>query len=210
MILVPNCNNPLGFIMPDARKRAVLNLAQRYDIVIFEDDIYGELATEYPRPRTIHSRDIDGRVMLCSSFTKTIAPGCVSAGSPRALLRQAATDEVRRQRDQRPSTQLAACNFIREGHYHRHVRRMRQIYQRNIEIYTCWLREFFPCGICVTRPKGGFMLWVELPEQVDMVCVAKQLCRLKIRGSAGLAVFGSGQVSQLRQDQLRPAADRET
>lgn len=43
-----------------------------------------------------------------------------------------------------PSTQLAACNFIREGHYHRHVRRMRQIYQRNIEIYTCWLREFFP------------------------------------------------------------------
>lgn len=41
--------------MPDARKRAVLNLAQRYDIVIFEDDIYGELATEYPRPRTIHS-----------------------------------------------------------------------------------------------------------------------------------------------------------
>jgi DNA-binding transcriptional MocR family regulator len=45
--------------------------------------------------------------------------------------------------DQRPSTQLAACNFIREGHYHRHVRRMRQIYQRNMEIYTCWLREFF-------------------------------------------------------------------
>lgn len=75
VILVPNCNNPLGFIMPDARKRAVLNLAQRYDIVIFEDDIYGELATEYPRPRTIHSWDIDGRVMLCSSFTKTIAPG---------------------------------------------------------------------------------------------------------------------------------------
>jgi DNA-binding transcriptional MocR family regulator len=81
VILVPNCNNPLGFIMPDARKRAVLTLAQRHDIVIFEDDIYGELATDYPRPRTIHSWDIDGRVMLCSSFTKTIAPACASAGS---------------------------------------------------------------------------------------------------------------------------------
>ncbi|MFH7127082.1 PLP-dependent aminotransferase family protein [Klebsiella pneumoniae] len=182
VILVPNCNNPLGFIMPDARKRAVLNLAQRYDIVIFEDDIYGELATEYPRPRTIHSWDIDGRVMLCSSFTKTIAPGLrIGWIAPRALLRQAATDEVRRQRDQRPLHSAGGLQFIREGHYHRHVRRMRQIYQRNIEIYTCWLREFFPCGICVTRPKGGFMLWVELPEQVDMVCVAKQLCRLKIR-----------------------------
>ncbi|MCC7887192.1 PLP-dependent aminotransferase family protein, partial [Escherichia coli] len=75
IILVPNCNNPLGFIMPDARKRAVLSLAQRHDIVIFEDDVYGELATEYPRPRTIHSWDIDGRVLLCGSFSKSIAPG---------------------------------------------------------------------------------------------------------------------------------------
>jgi DNA-binding transcriptional MocR family regulator len=81
VILVPNCNNPLGFIMPDARKRAVLNLAQRHDIVIFEDDIYGELATEYPRPRTIHSWDIDGRVMLCSSLPKPSPPACASAGS---------------------------------------------------------------------------------------------------------------------------------
>ncbi len=54
------------------------------------------------------------------------------------------------------------------------------------------------------------MLWVELPEQVDMVCVAKQLCRLKIQVAPGSLFFGSGQVSQLRQDQLRPAADRET
>lgn len=75
IILVPNCNNPLGFIMPDAHKRAVLSLAQHHDIVIFEDDVYGELATEYPRPRTIHSWDIDGRVLLCSSFSKSIAPG---------------------------------------------------------------------------------------------------------------------------------------
>ncbi|HDT4370223.1 TPA: GntR family transcriptional regulator, partial [Klebsiella aerogenes] len=53
-------------------------------------------------------------------------------------------------------------------------------------------REFFPCGICVTRPKGGFMLWVELPEQVDMVCVAKQLCRLKIQVAPGSLFSASG------------------
>lgn len=75
VIVVPNCNNPLGFIMPESRKRQLLALAQRYDIVIFEDDIYGELAFEYPRPSTIHSLDIDGRVLLCNSFTKTVAPG---------------------------------------------------------------------------------------------------------------------------------------
>jgi DNA-binding transcriptional MocR family regulator len=120
----------------------------------FEDDIYGELATEYPRPRTIHW-DIDGRVMLCSSFTKTIAPGLrigwIAPGRyyDRLLqMKYASGTNV-------PSTQLAACNFIREGHYHRHVRRMRQIYQRNMEIYTCWLREFSPAGSALPARKAA-------------------------------------------------------
>lgn len=193
VLLVPNCNNPLGFIMPDARKRAVLALAQRHDIVIFEDDVYGELATEYPRPRTIHSWDIDGRVLLCSSFTKSVAPGLrvgwVVPGRYHDKLLHMKYAVIG---TNVPATQLAAATFVREGHYHRHVRRMRQIYQRNMEIYTCWVREYFPCEICVTRPKGGFMLWVELPPQVDMVCVAKQLCRLKIQVAPGSLFSASG------------------
>lgn len=193
VILVPNCNNPLGFIMPDKRKRAVLALAQSHDIVIFEDDIYGDLATDYPRPQTIHSMDIDGRVMLCSSFTKTIAPGLrigwiiPGRNYDRLLQKKYAVSGTNV-----PSTQMAVSAFIREGYYHRHVRRMRQIYQRNMEIYTGWLREYFPCGICVTRPKGGFMLWVELPAQVDMVCVSRQLCLLKIHVAPGSLFSASG------------------
>ncbi len=182
IILVPNCNNPLGFIMPDARKRAVLSLAQRHDIVIFEDDVYGELATEYPRPRTIHSWDIDGRVLLCSSFSKSIAPGLrVGWVAPGRYHDKLMHMKYAISSFNVPSTQMAAATFVLEGHYHRHIRRMRQIYQRNLALYTCWIREYFPCEICITRPKGGFLLWIELPEQVDMVCVARQLCRMKIR-----------------------------
>ncbi|PBP72362.1 GntR family transcriptional regulator, partial [Pseudomonas syringae] len=73
--LTPNCNNPLGYVMPEARKRALLTLAQRFDVAIIEDDVYGDLAYNYPRPRTIKSFDEDGRVLLCSSFSKTLAPG---------------------------------------------------------------------------------------------------------------------------------------
>ncbi|MCX7080593.1 MAG: PLP-dependent aminotransferase family protein, partial [Pseudomonas sp.] len=62
--LTPNCNNPLGYIMPESRKRALLTLAQRFDVAIIEDDVYGELAYTYPRPRTIKSFDEDGRVLL--------------------------------------------------------------------------------------------------------------------------------------------------
>jgi DNA-binding transcriptional MocR family regulator len=193
VILVPNCNNPLGFIMPDARKRAVLALAQRHDIVIFEDDVYGELANDYPRPRTIKSWDIDGRVLLCSSFTKTIAPGLrVGWIVPGRYHDRMMHMKYAASGTNVPTTQLAVAAFIREGHYHRHLRRMRQIYQNNMETYTCWLRQYFPCGICVTRPEGGFMLWVELPEMVDMVCVAKQLCELKIQVAPGSLFSASG------------------
>ncbi|WP_330982153.1 MULTISPECIES: PLP-dependent aminotransferase family protein [Enterobacterales] len=193
VILVPNCNNPLGFIMPDARKRQILSLAQRHDIVIFEDDIYGELANDYPRPSTIRSMDIDGRVLLCSSFTKTVAPGLrvgwIIPGRyyDRVLHMKYATSATNV-----PVTQLAVAAFIREGHYHRHLRRMRQLYHSNMETYTCWIREYFPCGICVTRPQGGYMLWVELPERVDMVCVAKQLCELRIQVAPGSLFSASG------------------
>ena len=193
VILVPNCNNPLGFIMPDNRKRQILALAQRYDIAIFEDDIYAELANDYPRPRTIKSWDIDGRVLLCSSFTKTVAPGLrvgwIVPGRyyDRVLHMKYATSATNV-----PVTQLAVAAFIREGHYHRHVRKMRQIYHSNMETYTCWIREYFPCEICVTRPQGGYMLWVELPEIVDMVCVASQLCELKIQVAPGSLFSASG------------------
>lgn len=193
VILVANCNNPLGFVMPDARKRQVLSLAQRYDIAIFEDDIYGELANDYPRPRTLKSWDIDGRVLLCSSFTKTVAPGLrVGWVVPGRYRDRVLHMKYAASATNVPSTQLAVAAFVREGHYHRHLRKMRQIYQANIEIYSGWCRQYFPCGICLTRPQGGYMLWVELPEEVDMVCVATQLRRLKIQVAPGSLFSASG------------------
>ena len=193
VILVPSCSNPQGSIMPDARKKAILALAQRHDIVIFEDDIYGELVTDYPRPRTIKSFDIDGRVLLCSSFTKSVAPGLrvgwIVPGRYRDRvlhMKYAAIGSTV------PTNQLAMAAFIRDGHYHRHIRRMRQFYQQHLETYTCWIRQYFPCGICVTRPKGGYMLWVELPEGVDMLCVSRQLCRLKSQIAPGSLFSASG------------------
>ncbi|WP_219366724.1 aminotransferase-like domain-containing protein [Enterobacter chuandaensis] len=210
VILVPNCNNPLGFIMPEARKKQVLTLAQRHDIVIVEDDIYGELAAEYPRPRTIHSMDIDGRVILCSSFTKTVAPGLrVGWIVPGRYYDRVMHMKYAAGGFNVPGTQMAVAAFIRDGHYHRHVRRMRQIYQQNMETYTCWVRQYFPAEICVTRPQGSFLLWIELPEKVDMVCVSKQLCRLKIQAAAGSLFSASGKYRNcLRINVALPPTDK--
>ena len=193
VFLVPNCNNPLGFIMPDARKRAVLNLAQRFDIAIIEDDVYGELAYEYPRPMTIKSLDVDGRVLLCSSFSKTLAPGLrVGWIVPGRYLDRALHMKYIGTGSSATFTQQAVAAFIRNGHYHRHIRRMRLHYQRNLDLFTCWVRHYFPCGICVSRPQGGFIMWIELPENVDAVRLGRALREEKIHIAIGSLFSASG------------------
>lgn len=193
IILVPTCNNPLGFIMPDDRKRAVLRLAQRHDIVIFEDDVYGELTYEYPRPRTIKSWDTDGRVLLCSSMSKCLAPGMrIGWIAPGRYLDRVLHMKYAAAGTNVPAPQMAVAAFIREGHYHRHVRRMRQIYQQRMSEWTCRVRQYFPCGICVTRPRGSFLLWIELPESVDMMCVMRTLRQHKIQVAPGSLFSPSG------------------
>lgn len=193
VILVANCNNPLGFIMPEARKRAVFCLAQRFDIAIIEDDVYGEMAYEYPRPATIKSLDTDGRVLLCSSFSKTLAPGLrVGWIVPGRYLDRALHIKYIGTGSTGTLAQRAVAEFIRNGHYHRHLRRMRQIYQRNLEVFTCRVRQYFPCGICVSRPQGGFIMWVEVPENIDLVPVCCALGEQGIHQVAGSLLSASG------------------
>jgi len=193
VIVTPNCNNPLGFIMPEARKRALLALAQRVDAAIIEDDVYGELTWDYPRPITIKSLDIDGRVLLCSSFSKTLAPGLrigwVAPGRyhDRVLhMKYIGTGSTA------TLPQYAVAEFIRQGYYLPHLRRMRQIYQRNYETFSCWVRHYFPCGICMSRPQGGFLMWIELPEVFDAVRLNAELREASLQVAAGSLFSATG------------------
>lgn len=193
VIVVPNCNNPLGFIMPERRKRDLITLAQRFDVAIIEDDVYGELAYEYPRPRTIKSFDDEGRVLLCSSFSKSLAPGLrVGWVVPGRYLDRVLHMKYIVTGSTATQPQVAAAEFVRQGFYPAHIRRMRQLYQRNLEIFTYWVRHYFPCGICVTRPQGGFLMWIELPEAFDAVKLNRELRAAKLQIAVGSLFSASG------------------
>jgi DNA-binding transcriptional MocR family regulator len=191
--LTPNCNNPLGYNMPDERKKALLRLAQCYDIAIIEDDVYGDLAYQYPRPATIYSFDDDGRVLLCSSFSKTLAPGLrmgwIAPGRyrDRALhMKYIGTGASA------THPQLAIADFIKEGYYQTHLRRIRQQYQQNLCVMTDWVIRYFPEGVRVSRPQGGFLLWVELDEKIDTQKLNRLLEPEKIQISVGSIFSASG------------------
>ncbi|QKZ02462.1 PLP-dependent aminotransferase family protein [Pseudomonas eucalypticola] len=191
--LTPNCNNPLGYVMPEARKRALLTLAQRYDVAIIEDDVYGDLAFSYPRPRTIKSFDEDGRVLLCSSFSKSLAPGLrIGWVAPGRYLERVLHMKYIGTGCTATQPQLAIADFIKDGHFEPHLRRMRSQYQRSRDLMIDWVSRYFPEGTRASRPQGGFMLWVELPESFDTLRLNRALLEQDVQIAVGSIFSASG------------------
>jgi DNA-binding transcriptional MocR family regulator len=191
--LTPSCNNPLGYIMPEANKRALLTLAQRYDVAIIEDDVYGELAYRYPRPRSIKSFDEDGRVLLCSSFSKTLAPGLrVGWIAPGRYLDRVLHMKYMGTGSTAQLPQLALAEFIAGGHYEPHLRRMRAQYQRSRDLMIEWIARYFPAEVKVSQPQGSFMLWVEMPEGFDSQRLNRMLITQGIQIATGSIFSAAG------------------
>jgi len=191
--ITPSCNNPLGYIMPESRKRALLTLAQRFDVAIIEDDVYGELAYTYPRPRTVKSFDDEGRVLLCSSFSKTLAPGLrVGWVAPGRYLERVLHMKYISTGSTAPQPQLAVADFLKNGHFEPHLRKMRMQYQRNRDLMLGWVSRYFPEGTRASRPQGSFLLWLELPEGFDCLRLNRVLLEQGVQIAVGSIFSASG------------------
>jgi DNA-binding transcriptional MocR family regulator len=161
-------NNPLGCTMPEAKKLAVLDLLARHNVPLIEDDIYGDVYFANERPRPFMALDRNGDTIYCSSFSKTLAPGYrvgwIAAGRrmQEVLERKCALTLCS------PALpQVALGEFLSSGGYDNHLRRIRREFQHNIAQATRSIERSFPAGTKVTRPAGGFVLWLELPRPFD-------------------------------------------
>jgi DNA-binding transcriptional MocR family regulator len=167
-LLVPNASNPLGNIMPDEHKRRLARLSAERDLAVIEDDIYGDLHFCNERPRPIKAFDTTGNVMLCSSFSKCLSPalriGFVAAGRYRARI---ALQKTITSGATNPVTQQVLAEYLESGAYERHMRGLRRTYERQVEAMRASVARHLPAATRLTAPQGGFVLWVELPEEVD-------------------------------------------
>jgi DNA-binding transcriptional MocR family regulator len=165
---MPSVQNPLGYVLPEAWKRDLAELLMRHEVPLLEDDVYGDLAYAEARPRTVKSFDRKELVLLCGSFSKTLAPGYrsgwVSAGRfQRRVERIAAVMSVAA-----PSLpQMAVAAFLESGGYRRHLRRLRSLFEIQVHRVARAVARQFPEGTRVTRPAGGYLLWVEIPGRQD-------------------------------------------
>ncbi len=168
LMCVVNFNNPYGSLMPDDAKQRLVDLANRHGIRLIEDDIYGDLHFGPYRPRPLKSFDDTGNVVLCSSFSKTLAPGyrvgwlVADRGREEMLSRKHNVSIATA-----TCTQLAVAEFLASGGYDRHLRGLRRAIRQQVDRMRDELERVLPAGTRISQPQGGFVLWVELPRGVD-------------------------------------------
>lgn len=166
-LFIPTFHNPLGSCMPDENKQRLVKMLAERKIPLIEDDTYGDLSFADERPRTAKSYDKDGMVLLCSSFSKTMAPGYrVGWTAPGRFKEQVMFNKLVSTVATATLPQMAIADFLANGGYDHHLRRVRRENAQVVQYVTEAICRYFPEETKVTRPSGGHVLWVELPTQV--------------------------------------------
>lgn len=184
--LMTNFQNPLGSLMPEEKKRALVELLTEHNVPLIEDDVYGELYFGNKRPLPAKAFDTKGIVMHCSSFSKCLAPGYrvgwTAAGRyTQAISRLKLTTSL----SASAPAQAALAEYLSKGGYDRHLRQLRHTLSVQQNTVMQAVVRHFPAGTRATRPDGGYFLWLELPENVDALEIHRQALSLGISIAPG-------------------------
>lgn len=183
-VLLPNFPNPMGSLMPVAHKRRLVRMMAERRITLIESDIYGELYFGEQRPPVLKSFETEGDVILCSAFTKTVAPGYrIGWVAPGRHFLKTQALKVRTSVACPLLQQEVLAQFIRDGGYDHHLRKLRAALKTQAHQMADAVARHFPPGCRLSRPQGGLMLWIELPRHVD----SRQVFALAQREHIGVA-----------------------
>lgn len=199
--IIPNYQNPAGVTLPLEKRRALLDLAAEYQFTIFEDDPYAEVRFRGPRQPSMLSLDTRGSVVHASSFTKTVCPG-VRVGyliGPAQLIAEIAKAATGTYISPGMVAQGIVYQFCISGDIERSIQTVREALAERARLLAAELRAQIP-GVRFTEPDGGYFLWVDLPEDVE---VDKVLPAAAERGVA--VVKGSDFLLQGGEHSLRLA-----
>ncbi len=186
VMLMPNFHNPLGSLMPDEKKQRIYELIAQHDLPIIEDDIYGDTHFGDVRPKPLKAWDRDGRVMLCSSFGKTLAPGFhVGWSAPGRYLERIRRLKFINTMGTPRILQKTLAEFLRDGGYDHHLRSLRRAYSQHLHLFLQGMQRYFPEGTRFSRPQGGNYIWVEFPAKVDSLRLRKEALKHKINLAPG-------------------------
>jgi DNA-binding transcriptional MocR family regulator len=178
---VPTLSNPIGSTMPLADRRRLAQLVAKHRVPLIEDVLYNDLVEDDERRRAVRSFDSTGHVMICGSFSKTVAPGLrlgwVDAGrfgTELARLKQATSGS------QSVFLERALADLLTQPGVEAGYRQMRATLAARMDEARRSIAEHFPKGTRVTNPAGGLILWTELPRGIDSLALFQACLAEKI------------------------------
>lgn len=208
-VFVINFSNPLGSCMPDETKRALVDLLTRRRIPLIEDDIYGELYFGRHRPRTCKTFDKEGWVLHCSSLSKSLAPGYrIGWVIPGRFTDQLIRIKLMHTVTGTTITQQAIAHFLSIGRYEYHLKKLRKALHTQCLRYLQGIMQHFPENTKISRPQGGFVLWIELDKQLNAYRLYQEALKHQISVAPGQLFSARGQFGNcLRISYARPWDD---
>ena len=166
--LVSNFNNPLGSCMPDENKKEVVELLTQHNIPLIEDDLYGDLFFGASRPKPCKVYDEAGIVMWCGSVSKSLAPGYrVGWVAPGKFKDKLIRHKLLHTMSSPPLYQEVVADFMEHGRYEHHLRGLRNTLYSNYLKFQSAIEKYFPENTKISKPQGGFVLWLELDPKID-------------------------------------------
>lgn len=169
IVVTPDFQSPTGTTMPVSARKRLLELATRHQVPVVEDHIYASLYFRGEPLPSLKSLDRSGIVIHIDSFSKVAFPGlrvgwCVAPENVIERLRLVKqytdlhTDQL---------AQATVAEFVQQGHFEKHLKAMRRVYARRLEVLLASLKRYMPEGVEWTQPQGGMCLWVTLPPGYD-------------------------------------------
>lgn len=184
--LISNFNNPLGSCMPDENKKEVVRLLTLHDIPLIEDDLYGDLFFGASRPKPCKAFDETGIVMWCGSVSKTLAPGYrVGWVAPGKFKEKMIRRKLLHTLSSAPLYQEVIADFMEHGRYEHHLRNLRNTLFTNYQHFQRTIEKYFPENTKISKPQGGFVLWLELDPKIDTAALFDIALQQKISFSPG-------------------------
>jgi GntR family transcriptional regulator/MocR family aminotransferase len=195
---IPNFHNPTGACMSSRRRRELVELADRYNVPILEDDFVGDLRYEGRAQPALKALDPGGRVLYTSTFSKMLMPGLrvgfLVAEGP-AYGRLVAHKRV---------TDLATSNLIQRaleayvtvGRYQAHLRRTRRVYCKRRDVMLQAIERFLPADVYVTPPQGGLFIWLRLPKGISSTELLPLACEQGVAFAPGSTFFPEAHIGQ--------------
>ncbi|MCY9875869.1 PLP-dependent aminotransferase family protein [Vibrio natriegens] len=184
--LMVNFHNPTGALLSDEQKERIVRMAEQNDVYLIEDDVYSELYFTANKPTSLKTFDTQGRVLHCSSLSKSLCPGYRLGW----VVNHRFNEPI--QKLQLISTlsgsapiQQGIAHYLQNDSYDNHLRKLRKIMQQRQSLFIELIQRYLPQNLTYNVPEGGYFVWVKLPNETDSKSIYQALLQQQITVAYG-------------------------